>query len=436
MSTIQLSTDAPESRPSLAGTWRATVLAGIALLTALVGLVLGLQPSPPQVLVGQNIPGSIATFVLALMFTAVGVILRRRRVEHSVGWVLLLFGVAAGATSMVWGVTYVAGLPNGDHELGRTVAWLATALTFPTWTYLATSLIVRFPSGDTETTADARVLRLSAAAGVLAGVVLALRPGAFLIYPSFSNPLRLPPVIASIATVASVLAVIAALVVFGMGALNMVGRYRRAAQVERLQLRWFAFATVLTLTGGAVYTAVGILLAPDNDALRESTYVLFVLSACSLPFAVLQAITRHRLYDIDTIIGRTFAYGALTAILAGLYAASLRLFNALFVAFIGRTDETALVLSTLVLATTFTPIKSRLEKVAERRFRTETHETAAEGAPAGGTTSASGTAIDAAALADLGSRLDTALDAKVEAAVRRAVDQALRERDERGAPGA
>src|SRR6185295_8457197 len=114
--------------------------------------------------------GSIATFGLSVLFTVVGVVLRRRRVEHSVGWLLLFFGLAAAITSLIWGITYVAGLPNGDHVLGRNVAWLGTAISLPMWSYLVTSLIVRFPTGDAETPADARVLRLSAITSVLAGV--------------------------------------------------------------------------------------------------------------------------------------------------------------------------------------------------------------------------------------------------------------------------
>jgi hypothetical protein len=188
---------------------------------------------------------------------------------------------------------------------------------------------------------------------------------------------------------------------------------------------------VVTLTGGAVYFVFGVLAAPENDAIRESTYVLLVLSVYSLPIAVLQAITRYRLYDIDTIIGRTFAYGLLTAILAGLYAASVRLFNALFVVFTGRADETALVLSTLVLATTFTPIKSRLERVAARRFSPVVPDDRTSEIRSGGDPRAE---IDADALSAMEARLGARLEARVEAAVRRAVDDALRERESRGDP--
>ena len=408
MTAAELSLETPERQPTLAQSWIATALAGVALITAAIGLVLGFRPAPIQVIVGQNIPGSIATFGLAVLFTAVGLILRRR-LDHSVGWILLLFGLAAGVTSLIWGIAYVGGLPNGDHALGRNVAWIGTTISLPMWSYLVTALIVRFPSGIAETAADARVLRLAAVASVVVGLLAALRPGPFLIYPSFENPLVLPAGLGAAVTIASAVAAILAVAVAAAGAVNMVGRYRSAAQIERLQLRWFAYAAVVTLTGSAVYLVLGVLLFQDNDAIRESTYVLLILSVYTLPIAVLQAITRHRLYDIDTIIGRTFAYGALTAILAGLYAASLRLFNALFVVFTGRTDESALVLSTLVLATTFTPIKSRLEKVAERRFQ--------PAVPEGGQKTLDLLPSDAE------------LDARIEAAVRRAVAEAMRERD-------
>lgn len=92
-------------------------------------------------------------------------------------------------------------------------------------------------------------------------------------------------------------------------------------------------------------------------------------SALAVPIAALVAILRYRLYDIDRLISTTFVLGALTAILAGLYAASLRMFTALFVGVTGQNSDAALVLTTLVLATSFTPVKQRLEGIASDRFK-------------------------------------------------------------------
>jgi hypothetical protein len=229
-------------------------------------------------------------------------------------------------------------------------------------------------------------------------------------------------------------------------------RYRQAASRERLQLRWFAYGASVAFVSAVVYLAFGVIATPENDFVREATYALFILSLSSLPISVFHAITTHNLYEIDRIIGRTFAYGALTAILAGLYAASVRLFNGLFVAVTGQESEAALVLTTLVLATTFTPIKSRLEKIAAKRFPPElppaspaiagveasaTPPTIAAEATAAEVSAAEARAAevtepsigDGAADAVLDARLDARIDARLEAIVRRAVDAALAERD-------
>jgi hypothetical protein len=97
-----------------------------------------------------------------------------------------------------------------------------------------------------------------------------------------------------------------------------------------------------------------------------------------LPLAIGLAILRYRLYEIDRIVNRALVYGALTAILAGLYAASIRLFQALFVTVTGEGSDAALVLTTRVLATSFTPIKRRLEAIVERRYRRATSLPAVE----------------------------------------------------------
>ena len=186
----------------------------------------------------------------------------------------------------------------------------------------------------------------------------------------FANPLPIPESLGRILGVAAALGLLLAIAPAVIAIIGMVRRYRAAEAVARLQMRWFAWAAAVTLVTALGYLVFGVLLSGTSATIREGSFGIFVVGASSLPIAVLVAISRYHLYDIDTIIGRTLAYGALTAILAGLYAASLRLFNALFVAVVGHADEAALVLTTLVLATTFTPIKSRLERLAAARFKT------------------------------------------------------------------
>jgi hypothetical protein len=93
------------------------------------------------------------------------------------------------------------------------------------------------------------------------------------------------------------------------------------------------------------------------------------LSLSAIPVTLTIAILRHRLYNIDVIINRALVYGALTAILAGLYTASISLFQRVFQAATGQKSDAAIVLTTLVLASAFTPIRTRLQTVVDQRFK-------------------------------------------------------------------
>jgi hypothetical protein len=403
--------DANPGSRTLLSTLLAATLAAVALVGTVLGLGFSLATVNAPESIRQEPIGAVATFVWVTILTAVGLVIRRHRADHEIAWLFLAFGAVAGVAHAIWGGMVVQRLPGGDPGLALNLAWLAATFTPVSWGYLIVALIVRFPSGRPETPADAALLRFAAGAFLILGVLLAVRPGPFLVVPSHTNPLVAPEPLQGPLIVASTLAYLLALALGAIGAWRMVGRYRHASVEGRLQLRWFAYAAALTVLGGSVFVVGGSMLGSTNPAFRDLTYTIAVLSACSLPIAVLQAVTRHRLYDIDRIIGRTFAYGALTAILAGLYAASVRLFQAIFVALTGDESDAALVLTTLVLATTFTPIKTRLEKVAEKRFKpVDGHEAPVEVATGEAPT------FTADQLA--------AIDARIEDAVRRALEPA------------
>jgi hypothetical protein len=96
---------------------------------------------------------------------------------------------------------------------------------------------------------------------------------------------------------------------------------------------------------------------------------MFILAIAGIPAAAGVAVLRYRLYDIDTIINRTLVYGLLTAVLAGLYAASVGLMQRIFQAVTGETSDAAIVLTTLLVVTAFTPAKNALQQLVDRRFK-------------------------------------------------------------------
>jgi hypothetical protein len=138
---------------------------------------------------------------------------------------------------------------------------------------------------------------------------------------------------------------------------SIVLRLRRAAGVERQQLKWFAYVGAV---GAVLLLAVGF-VTPD------SVIVIFVWFP-ALAAAIGIAIFRYRLYDIDRLINRTLVYGLLTALLAGVYAIVVLVLGQLFGGIGANPPSWAVAGATLAVAALFQPARRRIQAVVDRRF--------------------------------------------------------------------
>ena len=98
--------------------------------------------------------------------------------------------------------------------------------------------------------------------------------------------------------------------------------------------------------------------------------LLFAFLFPLIPISVGIAILRDRLYDIVILINRTLVYGSLTLMLALVYFGGVTATQALFTALTGQEEQPqlAIVVSTLVIAAVFTPLRRRIQAFIDRRF--------------------------------------------------------------------
>jgi hypothetical protein len=159
-----------------------------------------------------------------------------------------------------------------------------------------------------------------------------------------------------------------------VSALSLVLRFVRSGAEEREQIKWLAFAALILGLGFASFVIPGIISANDSGGANPLWVNLLedavTLSFAGVPVAIGFAVLKYRLYDIDVVINRTLVYVALTVMLAAVYFAGVTVTQATFRALTGqeRQPQLAVVISTLVIAALFNPLRRRIQAFIDRLF--------------------------------------------------------------------
>ncbi len=93
-----------------------------------------------------------------------------------------------------------------------------------------------------------------------------------------------------------------------------------------------------------------------------------VIVAALPPLAIARAIVSHHLWDIDVIIRKTLVYTLLTGFLALVYLGSILGLQGVFRRLTGQDSTLATILSTLLIAALFLPVRRRIQALIDRRF--------------------------------------------------------------------
>jgi hypothetical protein len=158
---------------------------------------------------------------------------------------------------------------------------------------------------------------------------------------------------------------------WSVGLVAQAVRYHRADPRQRTQTKWVLLVIAGACAGYASVYLPGVFLPASGQArlLYDlfSVPVFWVL-ALPIPVALIIAMLRYRLFDVNVLINRTLVYGPLTATLVALYFGTVVLLQRLFVALTGERSTLAVVASTLAIAALFNPLRRRVQGFVDRRF--------------------------------------------------------------------
>ena len=298
-----------------------------------------------------------------LFFSILGMLIITRLPDNRVGWLMMI--IAVGAVNPVWLI--LASLPAIPTGLSIGL-WLILWLNYWLWIPAIFPILLiplHFPTGRPPSRRWNWVNWLAVG---LALFFMLLAAFLTRIGPSVNGEWTLPNPIGFIPDdVAS-----PALTVWFLGlatmalasVISLVVRYRRTQEIERQQIKWLLYVTVLF---AVIYSLTGM----NSDSPSPLIRILNVLSLpllLAIPIAIAIAILRYRLYDIDILIRRTLQYSLLTGLLALVYFGGVVLLQSIFHALTGEDSQFAIVISTLGIAALFSPLRLRVQAFIDRRF--------------------------------------------------------------------
>src|SRR5215217_6436396 len=323
---------------------------------------------------GANLLDDVVGMVLNVGFGAfavVGALLVAKRSTNLIGWIMaaIAFMVAIFNAGGAY-ATYVMVTRGQPDALAVVGAWTANCYWFVMLALALFYLPMLFPDGRLL---SRRWLPVAVVAGIAAsGFVL---PRAFMDTlplneaPGYEidNPIGIEG-LGSVVNLPLFGVLLNGLLVIAFigAAASVVVRFRRSRGVERLQMKWFVYVT-LVLVGGSILTSV-IGVATGLRWLEQFSFVLSMVALVGLPIAVGISIFRYRLYEIDVVINRTLVYGLLTLLLALMYFGGIVLLQRVFVLLTGQQSTLAVVASTLLIAALFNPLRGRIQAFIDRAF--------------------------------------------------------------------
>ncbi|MGC1185083.1 MAG: hypothetical protein WBA31_08040 [Candidatus Dormiibacterota bacterium] len=338
--------------------WAGGISAGLVVLTLVLSLL------------HYRLTGSSdgASFVISLVFTAVGVLVARRQPRNVVGWLLIGFGLTSQISNFaLLLITFDVRIWHGAALIAR-LALFGEGTLWDLGILLFLPAVLLFPDGITHSARWRIILWsywvLCTLILISQGLATAFVLSAKEISVSASGNVTVIPMPKQVfaGLVGSGLIVLTLVPFLAMAIVHQVGRFRRATGDVRQQIKWFTAGTAVALLGLVVSTIAGA--QPRATLLTSVAASVATYATIAFPLGIGFGMLKYRLYDVDRLISRTLSYAIVTGLLVGVYVGLVTLATRV----LPFSSPLGVAASTLAAVALFNPLRRRVQRVVDRRF--------------------------------------------------------------------
>ena len=291
----------------------------------------------------------------AAVFTLVGVLILYRTDGNRIGWVMAAIGLSL----------FVSGVAASADEESAIALAVGGAL-WLSWFVLLGLLVYWFPTGRPVTPRWRFLGWLAVPMALIAASYVVAETMCVEVAPGgdcqvwVDNPIGITgvpdPEFGDFSTVGYMVLIVFIVI----STASLVVRFVRSRGVERLQMKWFAFAVVSLILA----TLAQETLADLTPIPMLAWDLLWGMAVLAVPVAIGLSVLRYRLYEIDRIVSRTVTYLLVVGLLGLVFFGAVTLITS----FLSAESDLAVAASTLAVAALFNPVRRRVQVWIDRRF--------------------------------------------------------------------
>lgn len=333
--------------------------AGVVALALLERAVQDAAPGYGQAFGDAWSPALVGAFVLAA-----GLLIGRQQSRHPVGWLLVAQALLGVGGAVLWQVAMLSRF-EPHAGLGAAAGWAALQESLGQLQLGAVLLtLLVFPTGRPPSPRWKPLLWATILVFLAWSLLHVLAPGPVREDPFMgqANPWALPvPGLRALRRAALPSAAVVGVLIL----ISLIVRYRHSRGEQRQQIRWVGLlvaAVPLSLLALLIATAFG---RPVADVAGTALWVLYQVA---LPIAIVVAVTRYRLYDLDLVVNRGVVYAGLSLVLLATYAGGVLVLTRLIVG-ADPASPGVVAAATLLVALVAAPVRRRLQDLVDRVFR-------------------------------------------------------------------